>query len=252
MINFNKFAKSLIIWLLFTYVLSTTAQTTVTFNYTGAVQSWTIPPCVTSIDVSINGAQGGGTNGGNGSSVTGTIPVTSGQVLQINVGGQGNCPAAGWNGGGVGAPGGVASCGGGGSSDIRITPYTLENRIVIASGGGGTGGGDSYTAGGIGGCDSGAVGGSSFGTGAGGGTQSAGGNGGDPWFSSGNMGGNGTLGIGGFGASDPCYALGPGGGGGGGYYGGGGGGSDCYSCDPLGGGGGGGGASCTLSGGTCV
>ena len=34
--------------------------------------------------------------------------------------------------------------------------------------------------------------------------------------------------MGGNGAIDPCYNLGPGGGGGGGYYGGGGGGSDCY------------------------
>ena len=123
------------------------AQTTVTFNYTGASQTWTVPPCVTNIDVNINGAQGGGTNGGNGSNVTGTIPVTSGQVLQINVGGQGNCPAAGWNGGGIGAPGGVASCGGGGSSDIRISPYALNNRIIVASGGGGTGGGDAYAIG---------------------------------------------------------------------------------------------------------
>jgi len=60
------------------------------------------------------------------------------------------------------------------------------------------------------------------------------------------------LGIGGFGATDPCFDLGPGGGGGGGYYGGGGGGSDCFGTPALGGGGGGGGSSFVPSGANCV
>lgn len=245
--NFLKLALTKFILLI---AFITNAQTTVTFNYTGAAQTWTVPACVSSINVSVAGGQGGGSYGGSGSIVTGTITVTPGQVLQINVGGMGNCPGSGWNGGGSGANGAVASCGGGGASDIRVVPYTLANRVVVASGGGGTGGGDTYTTGGIGGCTTGVDGTSSFGIGAGGGTQTSGGVGGGPW-GGGAYGGSGSFGLGGLGAADPCYSLGPGGGGGGGYYGGGGGGSDCYANYPLGGGGGGGGSSFTPAGGTC-
>jgi hypothetical protein len=36
------------------------AQQSVTFNYTGALQTWTVPPCVYSIQVDVRGAKGGG------------------------------------------------------------------------------------------------------------------------------------------------------------------------------------------------
>ncbi|MBM3419109.1 MAG: hypothetical protein FJY17_09360, partial [Bacteroidetes bacterium] len=54
---------------------------TVTFNHTGAVQTWIVPPCVTSINVIVAGAKGGGANGGAGARITGTLAVTPGQTL---------------------------------------------------------------------------------------------------------------------------------------------------------------------------
>jgi gliding motility-associated-like protein len=243
-----------ILFLILLIGFSVKAQTTVTFNYTGSAQTWTVPPCVTSITVTVAGAEGGGTTGGNGAIVTGTLTVTPGQTLQMNVGGSGNCPQAGWNGGGNGQNASTAanrSCGGGGASDIRISPYNLSNRLIVAAGGGGMGGGTSDAAGGNGGCASGVAGTSPFGQGGGPGTQTAGGAAGPPWISSGYAGTAGTLGVGGNGGSDPCYNVAPGGGGGGGYYGGGGGGSDCYSSAPYGGGSGGGGSSLVPSAGGC-
>ncbi|MCX8486493.1 MAG: glycine-rich protein, partial [Crocinitomicaceae bacterium] len=130
---------------------------TVTFNYTGAAQSWTVPPCVYNISVSVKGAQGGGPGGLGATVLNPSIAVTPGQVLQINVGQNPTGPTGGWNGGGNGfeaAPVTYQSYGGGGASDIRITPYALTNRIVVAGGGGGKNGcSPQYNAiGGAGGC----------------------------------------------------------------------------------------------------
>ena len=230
-------------------------STSVNFNYTGSSQNWVVPSCVTSITVNVAGAEGGGANGGNGALITGNINVTPGQTLQIKVGGEGSCPNAGYNGGGLGGSANSTSnngCGGGGATDIRVAPFQLNDRIIVAAGGGGMGGGNTDADGGEGGCSSGIAGTSPFGVGGGGASQTNGGSGGPPWISSGNSGNIGSLGIGGNGAIDPCYNLGPGGGGGGGYYGGGGGGSDCFSFGSLGGGGGGGGSSLTPSGFTCI
>lgn len=234
------------------------SQQSITFNYTGGPQTWTVPACVTSISVTMGGAKGGGMGGGNGVLLTSTIPVTAGQVLQINVGGQGGCPLGGWNGGGNGVVGiGTnVSCGGGGSTDIRVAPYNLSNRIMVAGAGGGGPGANYLAPATGGGCASGAAGTTYFGGGGGGGTQFAGGSGGIAW-GSGNAGFPGVLGQGGNGALDPCYNTSPGGGGGGGYYGGGGGGSDCFAAGNVGGGQGGGGSSllgtsvsCTVAGNT--
>jgi gliding motility-associated-like protein len=224
--------------------LNVVSQITVTFNCTGGGQSFTVPPCVTSISVTARGAQGGG-SGGLGAVVTGTINVTPGQTLAVNVGCQGGCPSAGYNGGGAGqnaSGAGNASCGGGGASSV--------GGVIIAAGGGGMGGGDQNSSGGNGGCNSGIQGGSSFGGGGLGGTQTAGGTGGPGW-GSGTPGSPGGFGVGGLGGPDNCCNLGPGGGGGGGYYGGGGGGGDCFCSAPLGGGGGGGGSSLVPAGGGC-
>jgi gliding motility-associated-like protein len=228
---------------------------TVTFNFTGAVQNWTVPPCVTSIQILARGADGGGTNGGNGASVTGTLAVTPGQVLQIRVGGSGACPTSGYNGGGIGRNGNTVangSCGGGGATDLRVAPYALANRVIVAAGGGGMGGGTTDGIGGVGGCVNGLAGASPFGQGGGGASQFLGGNGGPSWAGLGAIGQAGSIGQGGNGAIDPCYNNSPGGGGGGGVFGGGGGGTDCFSSSPYGGGGGGGGSSLTPAGGTCT
>lgn len=72
---------------------------TVTFNYTGAAQTWTVPPCVYNISVSVKGAQGGGPGGLGATVLNPTIAVTPGQVLQINVGQCPTGPTGGWNGG---------------------------------------------------------------------------------------------------------------------------------------------------------
>ncbi len=70
-----------------------------TFSYTGSTQTFTVPAGVTSLDFDVQGAWGGQqyyyyyytTTGspGMGGKVTGTIPVTPGQVLAIEVGGAG-------------------------------------------------------------------------------------------------------------------------------------------------------------------
>lgn len=138
------------------------SQTTVTFNYTGAVQLFTVPPCVDSIVIDVRGAQGGNidnlsqppihASGGYGGRVQGKLAVTPGQVLQIFAGGQGTSDNStlgclptpgGFNGGGDGQTGNNAynynAGGGGGASDIRFAPYTLAERVAVAGGGGGAG-----------------------------------------------------------------------------------------------------------------
>jgi len=232
-------------------------QTTETFNFTGGMQSWTVPVCVTSIDITIAGAQGGGVGtgggnnafGGNGAVVTVTIPVTTGQVIDLTVGGQGGVPAAGWPGGGgghAGQGGSSGSGGGGGYSAVEIG----GTLIALAAGGGGAAGGDpSAAGGGGGGCATGVQGPGSVytGTGGGGGTQVSGGAGGPPW-------GGGQPGFPGSafqGGNGGFYANASGGGGGGGYYGGGGGGSDNCCQFANGGGGGGGGSSFVPAGAGC-
>ena len=203
-----------------------------TFTFTGQIQTYTVPSCVTQLQYTIKGARGGGATGGNGSTVTGTVAVTPGQVIQVRVGGQGSCPASGYNGGGAGGPSSTPNnpgCGGGGSSDIRTAPFLNGNRIAVASGGGGMGGGTTDAQGGAGGCANGTAGQSPFGQGGGGASAAAGGTGGPGWNASAQAGAAGIVGIGGAGAADPCFGLGPGGGGGGGFYGGGGGGSDCFA-----------------------
>ena len=132
---------------IFLFFISLSQTQTVTFNYTGAVQTWVVPPCVTSINVVAAGAKGGGAVGGNGARITATIAVTPGQTLNIYVGGMGTCGnnSGGWNGGGTGYASNPAnvtynSCGGGGATDIRIGGTALANRVIVAGGGGGKGG----------------------------------------------------------------------------------------------------------------
>src|SRR5580700_8317630 len=106
------------------------AQTIYTFNYTGSVQTWTVPGGVTSIVVNADGASGGlnaqthpggnmADSPGHGGCVVCTLTVTPGVVLDIYVGGHGSDAtttvpgAGGYNGGGAGGIGYVPYCGGG-------------------------------------------------------------------------------------------------------------------------------------------
>lgn len=221
-----------------------------TFNYTGAMQTFTVPAGVCDVTIQAWGAEGGdcGFSGGQGGYATGDLTVTGGDILYVYVGGQGtnnSQGSGGFNGGGTGGIGdGTGGAGGGGASDIRINGTNLTDRIIVAAGGGGSGcqaaggGGDGGAAVG----QDGALGGGGCGScnnstqrdlGGSGGTQVAGGAGGTYIFSCYTgynppyYGAAGTLGNGG-------SAFRGGGGGGGGYYGGGQGGG-CYEASGGGG-----------------
>lgn len=231
-----------------------------TYAYTGGPQIYVVPPGITSIDVTLDGASGasitGGGTGGLGGRIAGSIAVTPGEVLQVMVGGSG--ANGGFNGG---------SGGGGGASDIRRPAFSTSSscaynltcgyssRIIVAGAGGGaghvynaSGGGnggaggaaptagtsmdDSATVGGPGTLSGGGVGGT--GGGGGGGTGAGGSGGSGP-----GDGGGGALG----------WKPGANGGGGGGGYSGGGGGGAFTNLSAAGGGGGsswGGGAGVTV------
>jgi hypothetical protein len=208
-----------------------------TFNYTGAVQTYTVPAGVTSVNISASGAQGGGDGGGGlGATMSGDFAVTPGQVLTVVVGQEGQLQIGGNT---------QNSSGGGGGTFV----YDASNVLFIAAGGGGgkcnyTGSTPLHADGhGLTGTSGGA---SSDGNA--GGTAGSGGNGGD-WFGTACAGGGtGWLSVGGSiygGFNAPTWAGGSpycdgGGGGCAGYggFGGGGGGGNLY-----GGGGGGGGYS---------
>jgi len=192
------------------------------FGYTGGIQSYTVPPGVTSLTVEAWGAQGGFTyndQGGHGAYVKSSIPVTPGETLYIFVGGNGDSfSTPGWNGGGHGADASGGTGGsGGGATDIRRAPYGLADRLVVAAGGGGRGSGDGGRPGGDGGITTGSNGLTGyFGMGGTGGTQTAGGVNGGALGLGGDALGPGSVGVG--------FSYGQAaGGGGGGYYGGGGG-----------------------------
>ena len=225
----------------------------ITFDYTGEVQQLALPACVTSINITAYGAAGGNGGGsdaigGLGGLAQGTLAVSGGPTLYVNVGQRGANTSGGmagvagsFNGGGAGGtsldssggqPGGAA---GGGASDVRVGGSTLADRVIVAGGGGGAGGGCSGSCPAHGGAGGGLVGGDgvSYALGIGyearGGTQTAGGARGS--YAWGTGGTDGALGSGGDGWGEGYSG---GGGGGGGLYGGGGG-----SCHFESGGGGG-------------
>lgn len=247
-----------------------------TFNFTGGMQTFTVPTFVDTITLKLWGAQGGnaviGGTGGLGGYVEGKRVVMAGQVYNLFVGGQN-----GYNGGGQGGingndqfsmpPQGDSGAVGGGGTDVCFGGTTFADRIAVAGGGGGAGHNGVWPAcqvsgpAGNGGSGGGLVGGSgTFGVGTPcncgggggdgglGGTQSAGGAAGMYYGStaclrsSWMVGANGTLGVGGSGSNAYHNGTGGGGGGGGGYYGGGSGGN---GSDTTPGGGGGGGSSYT-------
>lgn len=110
-----------------------------TFLFTGAAQTYTVPPGVTMLTLEVWGAQGGANwvnNVNYGGYVKGDYPVTPGEVLNVYVGGQPNSITGGFNGGGNGEGAGK---GGGGGTDIRQGGNTYNERIIVAGGGGGAG-----------------------------------------------------------------------------------------------------------------
>ena len=242
------------------------AGPTTTFVYTGTEQSYTVPTGATAVTITATGATGGPSlnakPGGNGATVTATLPVPAGTTtLYVEVGGAGApgpCFFASQAGGGGFNGGGSSVCGGGGggASDVRTTPMAAvadpalttadDSRLVVAGGGGGGGydcgtpggtAGDETVAGaGAGGAGSDVCGGAAPGADGGlGGTN--GGSGGAGTGDEACPGASGTLGQGGD-TSFTCDSTNYGGAGGGGWYGGGAGGDGNYS-----GGGGGAGSS---------
>ncbi len=244
------------------YPSSDTVSHQQTFQYTGRAQRFKVPAGVTTLDVVARGAEGGGASGcgsagcffegGIGGRVHAQIPVKAGETLYVYVGGSasGLSSSGGFNGGGKGGSSGVSitAYAGGGASDVREGGDTLQDRILVAAGGGGQGSGWISYFYGYGGKGGGLVGGSGNSTekanGGTGGSQTQGGSGGAGTGPGGQSGGNGSLGAGGNGGNgdDNGYTNGgAGGGAGAGYYGGGGGGGigSAGSTGPGGGGGGG-------------
>ena len=151
-----------------------TVPTTVTFDFTGGVQTWTVPAGVTSAVFDVYGAQGSGFGG----RATATLPVTGGEVLAVYVGGMPSGTTGGFNGGGNAGSSISPGTGGGGGSDVRRdadsdTVYELTERILVAGGGGGAGGFGGGGGGGGGGLSGSNGGTRSFGIAGAGGTQTA-------------------------------------------------------------------------------
>jgi len=211
-----------------TFYAEAAYNSTQTFNYTGAVQTFVVPNNITSIDIETWGAQGGSPQasvGGKGGYAKGTLTVTPGETLNIYVGGKGLAGTTavllngGFNGGGYtyAYTSGAYAGSGGGATDIRRGGTALSNRVIVAGAGGGSG---YYSAtaysGGSGGGTSGNTGTISYGyNGGGGGSQVAGGVAG----TTSSYSQAGSLGLGG--NSTAISGNWNGSGGGGGYYGGG-------------------------------
>lgn len=228
-----------------------TADDSATFEFTGAIQQFTVPDSVTEITITAAAAAGAlselypGTRA-RGAIVSATFAVTPGAVLDVYVGG---CPAdgeriGGWPDGGYGdITTGSGGTGGGGSSRVIPQGGALASAYIVAGAGGGQGEGfaTATQSGGAGGLFAGAdavlgapEGGNCPGAGA---TQFAGGAGGTGTDDNGMPGAFGQGGDAGDMISSFGFAP---GGGGGGWYGGGGGGANLGSGAGTGGGGGGG------------
>jgi len=235
------------------------------FALSGSPQSFTVPAGVTSLHITGSGGSGGAGSiyideqespapGGLGAQISETVAVTPGDLIAVDVGGQGgggSCSSGGTPGsssgsGENGGPGGnqnsfLDGCTGGGGGGGTLVEDASTAQILLDAGGGGGGGG-------------GGAGPNSFNS-AYGSNGGIGGNAGSP--AAGNGGGNGSNGAGaGYGAYGSFAAngvqvagtsgngeqidtgAGTGGGGGGGVIGGTGGGAGTFG----GGGGGGGGA----------
>jgi len=122
-------------------------QQEVTFEFTGAQQSFVVPPGVSSIHIQAWGAEGAtvvtDAPAGLGGFAEGDLDVAPGQTLEIFVGGQGcvqfdpSIGCGGFNGGGDAGGTNSGRGGGGGASDVRVFGATFDDRVIVAAGGGG-------------------------------------------------------------------------------------------------------------------
>ncbi len=138
----NYSNKNIVTAIVFAFVLISTmkAQTVVTFTnaanaanpHLGTIQTWTVPPCVTTVTIEARGAQGGfnssGT-GGNGARMIGVFTVTPGQLLYVLAG---KTP-------GLVTNTGHTYPGGGGGSFVGTGTSIATAMPMIAAGGGGGG-----------------------------------------------------------------------------------------------------------------
>jgi hypothetical protein len=100
-----------------------------TFSYSGSIQTFVVPNCVSEITIEAWGAQGGTRGsgiGGLGARVRGDFAVTPGQTLKVVAGEQPNVVCCGSSG-----------AGGGGGSFVWIDGQTTEPLIAAGGGGGG-------------------------------------------------------------------------------------------------------------------
>ena len=85
-------------------------------------------------------AGGIGSAGGNGATVSGTLSLSAGTTVIVDVGGRGGNAAYGSKIGGINGGGSsTSSGGGGGATDIKVGGIGLSNRVLVAAGGGGAG-----------------------------------------------------------------------------------------------------------------
>lgn len=129
---------------------SALATTTDTYECTnGGVQTSTAPAGAVSAMVTLDGAAGGSgsyaptSNGGDGASLTITLPVTSGEQFDVVAGCGGGDGGGSAGGSDVASPSGsVAGAGGDGGGASYITPHNGAFVQSYAVAGGGGGGGD--------------------------------------------------------------------------------------------------------------
>lgn len=227
------------------------------FAYTGAVQTWQVPPGVTEATFTLvgqSGASGAGpvpALGGQGAELRATLPVIPGQVYEVWVGGSGAAETSGFSAGGAGGANLIAGAtggDGGDATDVRLGQNGgLNARVLVAAGGGGGGGAGNVGGGGVGGAaGANGIAGQPGGATTGGGGGFASGIFGAPGTGalgfSGEPGQPGVQGLGGDGGTQTTGVGGNGGGGGGGVTGGGGGGAGGSASALTEGAGGGGGA----------
>lgn len=195
----------------------------VRFDYTGSVQSWTVPDDVTDVRIEAHGARGGEQAGysipGSGGMVTADFSLIAGTPYDVFVGGYSTSFIRGWPNGGNGGTANNEGRPGGGSSSVQpdggtnVEDTFLSALVVAAGGGGGSDGFYYFGPGGHGGFYAGGDGYRAVGSGA---TQSA------PGIGAHEDGDTDAIGYGGDGEASGAVPYAEGGGGGGGWHGGGG------------------------------
>lgn len=248
------------------------ADNSVTFEYTGSVQYFTVPDDVYQVKVTCRGSKGGGDasahgDGGLGGLVEAFFWVIPGETYHVYVGGYETVNwSGGWPNGGSGDANssGDFGFGGGGATYLMPELGSFSDCLIVAGAGGGQGG-HFFSATNVSGGNGGYLAGSDgLGNSAAdfydpdanakGATQSAGGRGGfefgggpGPWLPTGETGDTDGQGEGGDAADTVNAFASPGGGGGGGWHGGGGGGLMNAAGNKGGGGGGGSGYTSPLA-----